>query len=311
MKNHLVDSVSQLLHEIIEEKYTSFEFLGGTCTIRHLQVRDAEGAPPVVFIPGIGGFAESFFYNLKDLANHGFYPIAVDNVGFGGSHITEDIEFFPELFPKALSIWFEKAGLENAFLIGNSFGGGVALGLWQYVKDKVRGVGLISSAGFGKEVWFAYKIASLPVVNFLSVRLAINKRINATNITRGWKSIVHDFKKIPDFIIEYDVRYKNNLETRRAYEYILKNFLTIKGQNELAMNEIQQIAKELKQHNVPVLVVWGKDDKILPVSHATIAAELTGGKIHILEKCGHLPYLEKWKEVNDILVDFIIHHKNG
>ncbi len=55
----------------------------------------------------------------------------------------------------------------------------------------------------------------------------------------------------------------------------------------------------------PVLVIWGRQDPILPVAHAEVAARaLPNVRVQILEACGHVPMLEKTDAFNALLLDF-------
>jgi pyruvate dehydrogenase E2 component (dihydrolipoamide acetyltransferase) len=50
-------------------------------------------------------------------------------------------------------------------------------------------------------------------------------------------------------------------------------------------------------------LIWGRDDRIIPVAHAeALAARLP---VHILDAAGHLPHMEKAGEVNRLIEQFI------
>jgi pimeloyl-ACP methyl ester carboxylesterase len=57
--------------------------------------------------------------------------------------------------------------------------------------------------------------------------------------------------------------------------------------------------------NLPTIVFWGKQDKIIPVKHAIIAAGIPGAKLHIYDKCGHAPMMEYPDEFNKTVMDFL------
>jgi pyruvate dehydrogenase E2 component (dihydrolipoamide acetyltransferase) len=54
---------------------------------------------------------------------------------------------------------------------------------------------------------------------------------------------------------------------------------------------------------VPIQVIWGKDDHILPVSHADGLPDAV--KLTLYEKTGHMPHMEKANEVNALIGGFV------
>lgn len=57
----------------------------------------------------------------------------------------------------------------------------------------------------------------------------------------------------------------------------------------------------------PTLVLCGREDSITPVeAHEELAANIPGAKLRVLEKCGHLSTLERPKEVNDALREWLV-----
>lgn len=56
----------------------------------------------------------------------------------------------------------------------------------------------------------------------------------------------------------------------------------------------------------PVLVVWGRQDKLLPVAHADVAAKnLPNATVKLFDDCGHSPVLEYPQEFNALLLEFL------
>ena len=49
---------------------------------------------------------------------------------------------------------------------------------------------------------------------------------------------------------------------------------------------------------MPVQVIWGRDDRIIPAAHAVAAAS---AQVHMLDGVGHLPHMEKAGEVNRLI----------
>jgi pimeloyl-ACP methyl ester carboxylesterase len=62
------------------------------------------------------------------------------------------------------------------------------------------------------------------------------------------------------------------------------------------------LPKWLHRIDVPVKIIWGKQDRILPVGLLeTLKKHLPNAEIHVLERCGHLPHVEKAEEFVEIV----------
>jgi pyruvate dehydrogenase E2 component (dihydrolipoamide acetyltransferase) len=63
------------------------------------------------------------------------------------------------------------------------------------------------------------------------------------------------------------------------------------------------LGEEVAALKLPVQIIWGREDRIIPVAHAeALAARLA---VHILEQTGHLPHMERAGDVNRLLKRFI------
>ncbi|MEN9567662.1 MAG: hypothetical protein RLZZ69_2858, partial [Cyanobacteriota bacterium] len=72
-------------------------------------------------------------------------------------------------------------------------------------------------------------------------------------------------------------------------------------------NEVfQPIVNQLKNINAPTLVFWGKQDKVIPVKHANIAAkQIPTSHLHVFERCGHWAQVEYPAEFNQMTLEFL------
>jgi pimeloyl-ACP methyl ester carboxylesterase len=65
------------------------------------------------------------------------------------------------------------------------------------------------------------------------------------------------------------------------------------------------LLKWLPSLRVPTLIVWGAQDKTIPVSHAYAAHRaIPGSQLHIFDRCGHCPQVERAFEFNQLVVRF-------
>ena len=57
-------------------------------------------------------------------------------------------------------------------------------------------------------------------------------------------------------------------------------------------------AQSLVAKGPPALVIWGKEDQVIPAAHAS---SLAGAKVHVLENAGHMVFMEKASDVNALI----------
>ena len=66
------------------------------------------------------------------------------------------------------------------------------------------------------------------------------------------------------------------------------------------------IVDQLRKLEMPLLIVWGENDRVFPVSHAREAAEkVPNAVVHIMGDCGHWPQMDKWDEFNQLVLTFL------
>ena len=275
--------------------------------MRHIELElDNNGRDHVIIcVPGIGGFAESYKENLFPLYEAGYWPVAVDNIGFGGSDKPKNIEYSMLTFSYALLNWIKENNYQKITLIGNSFGAGLSIGLWETLKEKIHALILVSPAGFGSGLYIGYRIASLPIMNVVFPWLVNNKYLTFNKGRKAWKSIVHNPNDIPDEIVDDGEVYKKDHGIRRAYRYIFNHLISFSGLSDETKELMEGMANDIRRSKVPVMIVWGKNDQVIPVSQSENASQLLGGELHVFDNCGHMAYVEKPQKFNELVVKFL------
>jgi pyruvate dehydrogenase E2 component (dihydrolipoamide acetyltransferase) len=69
------------------------------------------------------------------------------------------------------------------------------------------------------------------------------------------------------------------------------------------------VAPRLASLEVPMLVIWGKEDRIIPAEHANHAPE--GAEVSLLDGSGHSPHMEQAGELNRIVEEFLARVRAG
>ncbi len=267
-------------------------------SIAVISAKDESKRPQLVFFPGIGGWAEQFLPTMKLLAEQGYSSIAADLPGFGKSTFSA-VELTGDLITAIMAKWIVVNELDQINLVGNSLGGGTAIGVWSFLKKKIRSLILAAPAGFERNVWIGYRIAALPIIRELLILLGYNPiwGYHLGRSRKSWDSVVYDVASIPDiFLIEKGLL-QSDLKNGKGYMGVLKRSITITGIKSTITETIQRIARKIGESDTPVQVIWGLEDTILPIdSILHVRRLIPHARIRILDKCGHLPFIEKPKE---------------
>ena len=250
---------------------------------------------PVILIHGLGGYAENWGENVAALAaKHRVY--VPDLVGFGLSDkpiAPYTLDYFAE-FVKEFML---AVGIDRASMAGWSLGGAVSLQFASRFPDELDKLVLVSSAGLGKEVSFALRLLTLPLVGEALTRPS----------RKGTKSFYEECVDDPGLItsewIELGYQMDSLPNTQRSFLATLRAGLTLAG---FRRSVYKPILDKLGSIRTPTLIIWGQQDRILPVEHGSVAKNgLPNARLHVFDPCGHLPPLEHPEAFNRLVLDFL------
>jgi pimeloyl-ACP methyl ester carboxylesterase len=178
-------------------------------------------------------------------------------------------------------------GHERATLVGHSLGGGVAMQFTYQFPEMVERLVLVSSGGLGPDVSPLLRAAALPGAElFISATVGVGRRVGGA-IGRGLGFL--GLRPNPD--LEEVTRGYATLadpERRKAFIATLRSVVGMEGQRVAALDKLY-LAEAL-----PLLIVWGESDPIIPVEHALEAhAQLPSSHLEIFEDTGHVPQVER------------------
>jgi 4,5:9,10-diseco-3-hydroxy-5,9,17-trioxoandrosta-1(10),2-diene-4-oate hydrolase len=248
----------------------------------------------VILLHGGSGSVEFWLHNIGVLAqSHRVF--AFDMVGSGLSDK-----------PSASYSLVEQAGwiqgfmtvlkIQRVTLVGNSMGGGAALQFALLYPERLEKLVLVDSMGLGREIAIGPRLASLPgVVQLLQPSPALFQRMLRDNF--------HPASPIPQQW--FDLRYPIFALPGRqpALAQLARTHFNLGG---VRPRVFCPIVEQLPRIQVPTLILWGKQDRILPVTHAYVAAEaLPNATMHFFDPCGHHPHLECPTEFNQMVLKFL------
>jgi pyruvate dehydrogenase E2 component (dihydrolipoamide acetyltransferase) len=248
--------------------------------LRYLELGDGGGAP-VLLLHGFGADLNTWMFTQPALAE-GRRAFALDLPGHGGS--VKDVGAGDaEQFTRAVEQAISALGIERIHLIGHSMGGVIAASLALRSPERVASLTLIASAGLGPEINGA----------FIDGFVRASRRREAAEILN---MLVHDPSLVSRTMVEEVLRYKRLDGVSQALAKIAEAWFA-GGQQTL------DLTGRLVSLSVPVQVIWGREDRIIPVAHAEALSPRI--PVHILDQAGHLPHMEKASEVNRLVNRFI------
>ena len=251
--------------------------------LRYLELGEGAGVP-IVLVHGFGGDLNTWMFTQPALAE-GRRTIALDLPGHGGS-AKEVGAGDPETLADAVDAAQQALGIERAHLIGHSLGGAIATLVALRQPQRAASLTLIASAGLGPEI-------NGP---FIDGFVRVGRRREAVEVL---SQLVHDPALVSRAMIEEVLRYKRLDGVTAALTTIAEAWFA-GGRQHLGLTErISALA-------IPVQLIWGREDRIIPVAHAEALASRFPA--HILEGAGHLPHMEKAGEVNRLVKAFIDLH---
>lgn len=253
----------------------------------------------VLLIHGVGGWAENWREVMAPIAASGRTAIAVDLPGFGESEAPGRVAHFGlnnPYYPTFVLALLDGLGLERAHVVGSSMGGAVAYMAAVSAPERVRSLTLVASGGLGRDIAFFLRVATLPGMITLA-RLFGSPRHGPAVL----RTCFYDASRVPETLYEESERY--GFASYPEFVRALRSGVTIRG-----------VRRDLHEHwigrasayEAPVLAVWGREDAVLPIHHLAGAKDVfPQAEVSIIERCGHLPMIERTDEFLDALLPFL------
>lgn len=257
------------------------------------------GEDTILFIHGMAGSSDTWRLVMPTMGRD-HRVIAPDLPGHGRSAKTPG-DYSLGASANALRDLLIGLDIGPVTVVGQSLGGGVAMQFAYQHPELCERLVLISSGGLGREVNWLLRLLSAPgseAVLQVAAPWFVRDAGNAVRHWLGARGVRAD--RIDEMWRAYDSL--GDGDTRRAFLRTLRSVIDVGGQAVNAEDRLY-LTSEL-----PTLVIWGDDDKIIPVAHAEHArAAMPSARIEILEGIGHFPQVEAPGRVIELIADFVAH----
>ena len=245
----------------------------------HYMVEGPAAGPVVVLVHGLGGRAEDWRNLAPYLAQAGFRVYMPDLLGYGRSERPSDFSYSVPDEAEAVVGFFDVLGLKQVDLGGWSMGGGIVQHLAFKHPERVRRLMLFNSVGiYAKPNWDTRL--------FTPTTPAELDQLEAL--------LMPNPQPIPGFVARDILR----ISKQRAWviHRAIATMLTGRDATDALLPQLK----------MPILIVWGAEDRLLPLSLGEKMHQLVPqSKLEVFPGCGHLAPVQCASQIGPQVVAFV------
>lgn len=268
----------ELLHTIVRWRLLRLGFRSksldlGDCLLHYYEYQHPEPRGTLVLVHGLGT-SSSTWINLFPFFIRKFHVLALDLPGFGFSKIQNGKSFFSiSEHLNTLKKFIESKELQSYILVGHSMGGWLTMKHAARSPNHVERLLLINTAGV-----YYHGAEQLRQIFDVKTSGDVKKLIDAMWYRYPWY-----FKPMRRAV-------RNDLLKRHVPEFVY------------SIETEDFLIEELYKLTMPVTLVWGTEDKLFsPETIEVVRKKVPRVEIKLIERCGHVPQLERPKALASIL----------
>jgi len=248
----------------MQEKFTTID--GNK--IRYLESGNSEKY--IVLIHGLGASAERWEHVIPHLEKN-YRLIVPDLIGFGHSD-KPLVDYTPDFFSEFISKFFKKINISKTHLIGSSLGGQISVEFASKNNDVIDKLVLISPSGAMKH--------STPALDAYVMAALYPTAIGAKN---AFEKMAGEGKRIDPVVVE---RFVERMQLPNAKMSFMSTLLGLKN--------AEVITTKLTKITSPSLIIWGENDKDVPLRIAReMHTLIKQSELKIIEKARHNAFLDQ------------------
>ena len=259
---------------------------GGITTNYH----DQGAGSPVVLLHGSGPGVSAWVnwrLVIPHLAQH-FRAIAPDIVGFGFTERPDDVSYDMETWLKHALDFLDALEIEQAHVIGNSFGGSLAVALAIHAPERVSRLVLMGSVGLEFEL------------------------TEGLDLTWGYTPSLENMRRLLD-LFAYNRQLVTDELAQMRYEASLRPGVQesysamFPAPRQDGIRKICSSETDVRNIEHETLIIHGRDDRVIPASVSEhLSRCIKNSQLHIFGNCGHWTQIEHNRRFNQLVTDFLL-----
>jgi pimeloyl-ACP methyl ester carboxylesterase len=257
---------------VVEKDATVFSF--------KIHYREAGQGPAVILLHGLGGDGSRWGPLIETLAGD-FRVIAPDQIGFGQSD-KPLANYNHAMLAEFLAEFAKTVGAEKATLVGHSMGGYVAVYAAVHYPRLIDRLVLVDGGG----------LVNAPRSPQL---IQIQNGTTLAETREYFELMFYDKRRITDEMV------RDNYVRRLNVAFTIGKMQEARARGMATVSE-----SEVRGIKAPTLILWGKQDRLLPASDAEMLdGVIPNSRAVIIDRSGHLPQIEQRDEFNKLVHDFL------
>ncbi len=249
----------------------------------------AGAGTPILFLHGSGtgvSAAANWWLNLNALADVG-HCYAIDSIGYGQTVVADGTEYGIKAWVDHAIRFLDKSGIEKTWVVGNSLGGWLAFQMALDYPERLHGIISMGTGG-------AAQTAAL--------KQHANPELSVAGIKKTLEMFVVDKSLITDELVA--VRYQS-----AKNDYASDRLMQVVGARDRDRFEFPLDFEKMKQIDLPVLLIHGVQDVVIPVSRSwDILNTVPNADAYIFNQCGHWSQVEKSEQFNQVVAQYLRQH---
>lgn len=277
-------------HVVFHSDHSRFVDIDGVRV--HYQEAGDPNAPALVLIHGFASSTLVWSKVFLPLAEIGFRVIAIDMVGFGYSGKPRNGEYTIAGQASLLNSLLDRLNIKRATLAGSSYGGAVAATCALDYPQRVQKLVLIGTVNNNRPLNYKLmRVFGSPVFGDVVSPLLIGSR----------RLLRRRMKRVYD-------RHEWALDERRVDARHLP--LRAAGTQRAIIRTVrrwdaERISREAHLIHQPTLLLWGENDREIPLADGErLHEQIPGSRLIVFLNCGHVPQEEYPEEFTKIVADF-------